>query len=405
MQKHTQIYGFKKLQLIFILALMSSLAPLSTDMYLPALSHVEQSFKTNSFLTQLSLASFFIAFALGQLIYGPLSDIFGRKKPVLVGVLLFIVSSFLCVVIDNIFGFITFRFFEALGGCAGVVVARAIVNDLFEIKEAAGIYALMMVFSSLAPMLSPTFGGLLLQYFSWESIFMTLFLLGLLLFLMVLFGLKESAPHLENKRFSRKETLNNYKIVLKDKMFLVYVFSAAFALCAMFAYITGSSFIFTQTFGLSEQAFAALFGINALGFVIFANVNAKLVQKFDTQKILAKALVIMFIATLILLVNAFLEPHFWLFESLLFISISMLGFIAPNTTTLAMARFKEQSGTASAVLGTSQFALAGLIAFGVGALNANTPLILAIVMCACVLVANGVYFICRDSRIFSTPPR
>ena len=258
MQKHTQIYGFKKLQLIFILALMSSLAPLSTDMYLPALSHVEQSFKTNSFLTQLSLASFFIAFALGQLIYGPLSDIFGRKKPVLVGVLLFIVSSFLCVVIDNIFGFITFRFFEALGGCAGVVVARAIVNDLFEIKEAAGIYALMMVFSSLAPMLSPTFGGLLLQYFSWESIFMTLFLLGLLLFLMVLFGLKESAPHLENKRFSRKETLNNYKIVLKDKMFLVYVFSAAFALCAMFAYITGSSFIFTQTFGLSEQAFAAL---------------------------------------------------------------------------------------------------------------------------------------------------
>lgn len=399
MQKHTQIYGFKKLQLIFILALMSSLAPLSTDMYLPALSHVEQSFKTNSFLTQLSLASFFIAFALGQLIYGPLSDIFGRKKPVLVGVLLFIVSSFLCVVIDNIFGFITFRFFEALGGCAGVVVARAIVNDLFEIKEAAGIYALMMVFSSLAPMLSPTFGGLLLQYFSWESIFMTLFLLGLLLFLMVLFGLKESAPHLENKRFSRKETLNNYKIVLKDKMFLVYVFSAAFALCAMFAYITGSSFIFTQTFGLSEQAFAALFGINALGFVIFANVNAKLVQKFDAQKILAKALVIMFIATLILLVNAFLEPHFWLFESLLFISISMLGFIAPNTTTLAMARFKEQSGTASAVLGTSQFALAGLIAFGVGALNANTPLILAIVMCACVLVANGVYFICRDSRI------
>ena len=399
MQKHTQIYGSKKLQLIFILALMSSLAPLSTDMYLPALSHVEQSFKTNSFLTQLSLASFFIAFALGQLIYGPLSDIFGRKKPVLVGVLLFIVSSFLCVVIDNIFGFITFRFFEALGGCAGVVVARAIVNDLFEIKEAAGIYALMMVFSSLAPMLSPTFGGLLLQYFSWESIFMTLFLLGLLLFLMVLFGLKESAPHLENKRFSRKETLNNYKIVLKDKMFLVYVFSAAFALCAMFAYITGSSFIFTQTFGLSEQAFAALFGINALGFVIFANVNAKLVQKFDAQKILAKALVIMFIATLILLVNAFLEPHFWLFESLLFISISMLGFIAPNTTTLAMARFKEQSGTASAVLGTSQFALAGLIAFGVGALNANTPLILAIVMCACVLVANGVYFICRDSRI------
>lgn len=392
MQEQTRIYGFKKFQLIFILALMSSLAPLSTDMYLPALSHVEQSFKTDSFLAQLSLASFFIGFAFGQLIYGPISDVFGRKKPILVGVLLFIISSFLCVIIDNIFGFITFRFFEALGGCAGVVVARAIVNDLFELKEAAGIYALMMIFSSLAPMISPTFGGVLLQYFSWESIFITLFLLGVLLFLMVLFGLKESAPKLEKQKFSYKETLENYKLVFKDKIFLVYVFSAAFALCAMFAYITGSSFVFTQSFDLSEQAFGVLFGINALGFVIFANINAKLVQKFDSEKILARALVVMFISTLILLVNAFLNPNFWLFEISLFISIAMLGFIAPNTTTLAMARFKEHSGTASAVLGTSQFALAGFISFGVGALNANTPLILAIVMCICVLVANGVYF-------------
>lgn len=397
MQKQTQICGFKKLKLVFILALMSSLAPLSTDMYLPALSHVEQSFKTSSFLTQLSLASFFIAFAFGQLIYGPLSDVFGRKKPVLIGILLFIVSSFLCVIIDNIFGFIVFRFFEALGGCAGVVIARAIVNDLFKLEEAAGIYALMMVFSSLAPMLSPTFGGLLLQYFSWESIFMTLFLLGVSLFLMIFFGLKESAPMLENKMFSCKETLESYKLVFRDKTFLVYIFSAAFALCAMFAYITGSSFVFTQFFALSEQKFAILFGVNALGFLVFANINAKLVQKFNPEKILAVALVIMLISTLILLINAFLEPHFWLFESLLFISIAMLGFIAPNTTTLAMARFKEQSGTASAVLGTSQFALAGLISFSVGALDANTPFILAIIMCACVLVANGVYFRFRQA--------
>ncbi len=200
MQKHTKIHGFAKFKLIVILALMSSIAPLSTDMYLPALSHVEQSFQTNSFLTQLSIASFFIAFALGQLIYGPLSDIFGRKIPALVGIFFFIVSSLFCVIIDDIYAFIALRFFEALGGCAGVVIARAIVNDLFEIKEAAGIFALMMVFSSLAPMLSPTFGGFLLEYFSWHSIFATLFALGILLFLMILFGLKESAPHLKNKK-------------------------------------------------------------------------------------------------------------------------------------------------------------------------------------------------------------
>ncbi|MBN9680568.1 multidrug effflux MFS transporter [Campylobacter coli] len=392
MQKHTKIHGFAKFKLIIILALMSSIAPLSTDMYLPALSHVEQSFQTNSFLTQLSIASFFIAFALGQLIYGPLSDIFGRKIPALVGIFFFIVSSLFCVIIDDIYAFIALRFFEALGGCAGVVIARAIVNDLFEIKEAAGIFALMMVFNSLAPMLSPTFGGFLLEYFSWHSIFATLFALGILLFLMILFGLKESAPHLKNKKFSHHEAIKSYKFVLSDKRFLVYILCASFALAAMFAYITGSSFVFTQFFGLSEQKFALLFGANALGFVICANINARLVLKYESEKILAKALMIMFISTVILLVNAFFHPNFLLFGLSIFTSIAMLGFITPNTTTLAMARFKDHSGTASAVLGFVQFALAGLISSVVSALDANTPIILACVMCACVLIANGVYF-------------
>ncbi|ENT9877476.1 multidrug effflux MFS transporter [Campylobacter coli] len=395
MQKHTKIHGFAKFKLIIILALMSSIAPLSTDMYLPALSHVEQSFQTNSFLTQLSIASFFIAFALGQLIYGPLSDIFGRKIPALVGIFFFIVSSLFCVIIDDIYAFIALRFFEALGGCAGVVIARAIVNDLFEIKEAAGIFALMMVFSSLAPMLSPTFGGILLEYFSWHSIFTTLFALGILLFLMILFGLKESAPHLKNKKFSHHEAMKSYKFVLSDKRFLVYILCASFALAAMFAYITGSSFVFTQFFGLSEQKFALLFGANALGFVICANINARLVRKFESEKILSKALMIMFVSTLILLINAFLYPNLFLFEASIFTSIAMLGFITPNTTTLAMARFKEHSGTASAVLGFIQFALAGLISSVVSALDANTPIILACVMCACVLVANMIYFLIK----------
>lgn len=285
------------------------------------------------------------------------------------------------------------RFFEALGGCAGVVIARAIVNDLFEIKEAAGIFALMMVFSSLAPMLSPTFGGILLEYFSWHSIFTTLFALGILLFLMILFGLKESAPHLKNKKFSHHEAMKSYKFVLSDKRFLVYILCASFALAAMFAYITGSSFVFTQFFSLSEQKFALLFGVNALGFVICANINVRLVLKYESEKILAKALMIMFISTVILLVNAFFHPNFLLFELSIFTSIAMLGFIAPNTTTLAMARFKEHSGTASAVLGFIQFALAGLISSVVSALDANTPIILACVMCACVLVANMIYFL------------
>ncbi|HEC1564890.1 TPA: multidrug effflux MFS transporter [Campylobacter upsaliensis] len=392
MQKHTKIKGFAKLRLIFILALMSSIAPLSTDMYLPALSQVKQSFETSEFLTQLSLASFFIAFALGQLIYGPLSDVFGRKIPALVGIFLFMLSSLFCVIIDNIYIFIILRFFEALGGCAGVVIARAIVNDLFELKEAASIFALMMVFSALAPMLSPSFGGFLIEYFSWHSIFATLFGLGILLFLLIFFALKESAPHLKRQKFSHKETLKSYRFVLKDKPFILYVSCASLVLAAMFAYITGSSFVFINFFGLSERDFGLLFGINALGFIIFANINAKMVRKIDSEKILFYALIIMLISTLILFVNSLIKPNFWLFELSIFTSIALLGFIAPNTTTLAMARFKDHSGTASAVLGTSQFALAGVISFIVSAVGANTPVILALIMLICVVLANGVYF-------------
>jgi len=392
MQKHTKIKGFAKFKLIIILAFASSIAPLSTDMYLPALTQVQESFKTSTFLTQLSLASFFTAFALGQLIYGPLSDIFGRKKPLLIGIFIFILSSFACIVIDDIKSFILLRFLEALGGCAGVVIARAIVNDLFELKEAAGIFALMMVFSSLAPMLSPTFGGILLEYFTWQSIFTSLFVLGILLFLMILFGLKESAPKLKNQKFSHKEAMKGYKFVLKDKAFLIYIFTAGFSLSAMFAYLTGSNFVFTQFFNLSELNFATLFGINAFGFVIGANINAKLVQKLHPQKILEKSLLIMLVFVIVLILNAFFMPNFWFFEISIFVIIAMLGFIAPNTTTLAMARFKEYSGTASAVLGMVQFALAGFISFIVGLSNANTPLYLAFIMSICVLSANLIYF-------------
>ena len=395
MQKHTKIKGFAKFRLIVILALMSSIAPLSTDMYLPALSQVKQSFETSEFLTQLSIASFFIAFALGQLIYGPLSDVFGRKIPALVGIFLFMLSSLFCVIIDNIYIFIALRFFEALGGCAGVVIARAIVNDLFELKEAASIFALMMVFSALAPMLSPSLGGFLIEYFSWHSIFATLFGLGILLFLLILFALKESAPHLKRQKFSHKETLKSYHFVLKDKPFVLYVSCAALVLAAMFAYITGSSFVFINFFGLSEKDFGLLFGINALGFIIFANINAKIVKKIDSEKILFYALILMLISTLILFFNALIKPNFWLFEISIFTSIALLGFIAPNTTTLAMARFKDHSGTASAVLGTSQFALAGVISFIVSAVGANTPTILALVMLICVACANGLYFLMK----------
>lgn len=391
MQQVSSYQGFAKAKLIFILAFMSSLAPLTTDMYLPALGEVQATFATTPFYVQLSLAVFFVAFALGQLLYGPLSDIYGRKKPLYVGITLFIVASLACISFDSVDSFITFRFLQALGGCAGVVIARAIINDNFELKEAASAFALMMVVSSLAPMLAPVFGSFLLDYFSWKSIFATLFALGILLFVLIVFGIQEKNPS-RGEKLDLKNILSNYKCILQDRRFRIYVLSASFVMATIFAYITGSSFIFREYFGLSEKAYGILFGVNAVSFMIFANINARIVRKYSPYAVLPYAFVAMFGIALVLIVVGWLDLGFLPFEILLFLMLGMNGFIVPNTTTLAMARFKQISGSASAILGTAQFAFAGAISFIVGAVGANTPFPLALVIACCLLLACGIYF-------------
>lgn len=393
--------NLSKFYLIFTLAFMSALAPLSTDMYLPALSAVQQSFATNSFLTQLSLAVFFIAFSLGQLIYGPLSDIYGRKKPLYLGITLFMLASLGCVVFDNIYLFIFFRFLEALGGCAGVVIARAIVRDTFALKEAASVFALMMVISSLAPMLSPTFGGFLLDFFSWKSIFAFLFMLGVALLLWIIFALKETNLNATGDIYALapKKILNNYFTILKDRRFKIYVFASSLGMASMFAYITGSSYVFTGFFGLSEKTFGILFGLNALSFMLFAQINAKLVLRYSPYFVLPYAFLAMLGIAILLLFVGYFNIGLTAFEILLFLMVGMLGFIVPNTTTLAMARFKQNAGSASALLGMIQFAVAGFIAFIVGFFNANTPLFLGIIIATCLLFACAIYFSLNKKEI------
>lgn len=391
MQKATAYQGFAKARLIVILAFMSSLAPLSTDMYLPALGEVQRSFATTPFYAQLSLAIFFIAFAFGQLIYGPLSDVYGRKKPLYIGIALFIVASFACISFDSVDSFIFWRFLQALGGCAGVVIARAIINDNFALKEAASAFALMMVVSSLAPMLAPVFGGFLLDFFSWKSIFATLFALGILLFVLIIFGIQEKES-VQRVKPEFKVVLVNYFHILQDRRFRIYILSSSLVMATIFAYITGSSFIFREYFGLSEKTYGILFGVNALSFMIFANINARIVRKYSPYAVLPYAFVMMFGVALVLLVVGWLDLGFLPFEILLFLMLGMNGFIVPNTTTLAMARFKQMSGSSSAILGMVQFIFAGVISFVVGAVEANTPFPLALIIACCLLLACGIYF-------------
>lgn len=321
------------------------------------------------------------------------------KNRIYFGILLFILSSLACISFDSIYTFIFFRFLEALGGCAGVVIARAIVNDNFELKEAASVFALMMVISSLVPMLSPGLGSILLDYFSWKSIFAVLFGLGIFLLLLIFLGLNNIKENTASLKFNSKENFNNYIKILKDRRFKIYVFSSSFAMATIFAYITGSSYVFIDYYGLSEKSYGILFGINAANFMIFANINARIVRRYSPYYVLPFSFTTMFGIALLLTIAGFFDLGFLVFEILLFFMIGMLGFIIPNTTTLAMARFKENSGSASAILGAIQFTLAGGISFVVSYLEANSPLPLALIITICLIIACRIYFLLNAKRI------
>ena len=385
--------------LIWILAYMSAMAPLATDMYLPSMGDVQQTFGTTQANVQLTITVFFVAFSFGQLIYGPLSDALGRRKPLAVGIAIYTLASFACAFAPSIWAFVALRFLQALGGCAGVVMARAIINDKFDLKEGASVLAIMMMVGALAPMLAPSLGGLVVKFAPWPAVFVLLGVFGVLLLVFMYFGLEETSNPAQRTPLNISAVFENYFEILADRRFLLLVLTLALPLAALFAYITAASFVFQDYYGLSKQAFGVVFGINALGGTIFATVNAKIVRKISPYIVLHYAFIVMLVFVCLLMAGGFLGFGFLWFEVFVFLTNGMIGFIAPNATVLAMDRFRKNSGSASALLGMIQFAVAGFVSFLAGALHANTPAKLAAMMGACILSGYAVYLLLQRASL------
>ena len=379
--------------LIWILAYMSALAPLATDMYLPSLGEVQASFATTQPRVQLTITAFFVAFACGQLVYGPVSDALGRRKPLAFGIALYTVTSFACALAPNIGMFVLLRFLQAIGGCSGVVIARAIINDRFDLKEGASVLAVMMMVGALAPMFAPSIGGIVAKYAPWQAVFVLLGIFGALLLAMMYVGLPETLDEKSRSPMNITTVFEEYFAILDDRRFVILVLTLALPLAALFAYITAASFVFQDFYGLSAQAFGVVFGINALGSTVFATVNAKIVRKISPYIVLHYGFITMLVCVGMLMAGSFLGFGFWWFEVFLFLTNGMVGFIAPNATVLAMDRFRQNSGSASGLLGMMQFALAGVVSFLAGALHATTPAKLAALMGACILSGYAVYLL------------
>lgn len=361
---------------------------MSIDMYLPAFPSIAKDFQVLPSSVQATLASFTIGMGIGQLVYGPLADQFGRKKNLLFGMTLYALASALCALAPSIHGMTALRFVQGLGGCAGMVMARAIVRDRFSADESAKVFSAMMLVMGVAPILAPSLGGLILEHFHWRFIFWLLSALGVVALVNVLFFLPESLPPSRRVPSALRHSFKTYFRILKDREFVGYALSSGMVSAGMFSYIATSSFVFIKHYHFSEREYAIFFGVNAVGLIAASQFNRLLLKKFTPDQILGAGLNFYLINALLLFILTWTDG-FGIYGLVvpLFLAISCVGFSNPNATAGAMRKHGAHAGTASALLGTLMFGSGTMGALLQSALKGETALFMSAQIAVCSVLA------------------
>ncbi|QHC99428.1 Bcr/CflA family drug resistance efflux transporter [Pseudomonas sp. S04] len=384
---------------ILILGALSAFGPLAIDFYLPAFPAMAAAFGTDEKHVQMTLAAYFLGLSLGQLAYGPVADRFGRRIPLLVGVTLFTLASLACAFAPSLDWLIAARFVQALGGCAGMVISRAVVSDKCDAVGSAKVFSQLMLVMGLAPILAPMLGGLLVNLHGWQSIFIALTAFSALSALAVAMGLPESLPA-NQPRQPLSGALRQYGLLLADKVFLGHALTGGVAIAGMFAYIAGSPFVFIKLYGVPPEHFGWLFGLNAAGFILVAQLNARLLSKRGPAFLLARAVWVYLAAGLTLLaVSTLHTEQLWPLLIPLFICIASLGCIIPNAAACAMNGQGARAGSASAMLGCLQFSVAAGAAALVGVLHDGTAMPMAMVISLCGILVVSVAMLTRRLQV------
>ncbi|MCP1441817.1 DHA1 family bicyclomycin/chloramphenicol resistance-like MFS transporter [Pseudomonas sp. GGS8] len=383
------------LRTILILGALSAFGPLAIDFYLPAFPAMALAFGTDEKHVQLTLAAYFLGLSIGQLAYGPVADRFGRRIPLLTGVGLFTAASLACTYAPSLEWLIGARFVQALGGCAGMVIARAVVSDKCDAVGSAKVFSQLMLVMGLAPILAPMLGGLLVNTSGWQSIFLALTGFSALAGVAVALGLPESLPaHVPRQPLSG--ALRQYGRLLADPIFLGHALTGGVAIAGMFAYIAGSPFVFIKLYGVPAEHFGWLFGINAAGFILVAQVNARLLARRGPAFLLARTVWLYLAGGLALLaVSSLHTAHLWPLLIPLFVCIASLGCIVPNASACAMSGQGARAGSASAMLGCLQFSVAAGAAALVGVLHDGSAMPMAMVISLCAIIVVSVAMLTR----------
>ncbi|ULO10180.1 multidrug effflux MFS transporter [Paenibacillus sp. 19GGS1-52] len=372
----------QRLQLALILGAIATIGPLSIDMYLPALPALAVYFGTTAAFVQLSLTLFLLGLASGQLVAGPLSDVYGRRRPLLIGMLIYAISSLLCAFSPSIGLLVALRFIQGLAGSVGVVISRAAVRDLYSGSELTRFFSLLMIVNGLGPIVAPVIGGQLLRLTTWQGVFIVLCIVGVVFFVTILLRLPETLPKERRSKSGIKGTLLTFRILLGNRRFMGYALSQGFVTAAMFAYISGSSFVLQNIFGVSPQIYSLIFAMNGLGIIFSGQLAGRLSGRLGEEKLLVSGLLLSTLGGILLLVTILAGGGLLPILFCLFAVVSSVGLVGTTSFSLAMQDQGETAGSASALLGLLPLLLGGCVAPLVGLGGGETALPMAIVIAA-----------------------
>ena len=382
----------KKVFIILSLGFLSAIGPFSIDMYLPGFNEIAADLNTDIAHIGLSLSSFFIGISIGQLIYGPLLDRYGRKGPLYIGMGIYIISSFASILVHDADQLIYLRFFQALGSCAGMVASRALVRDLFPMNEIAKTFSYLMLVIALSPIIAPTFGGFLAFHFPWQSIFITLGIIGILTILSAIYWIPSGREPDRGKSLKPIPIVKGYTEVAVNPHFFIYALVSSVSFSALYAYIGGSADLFLNYFKLSQQEYGIIFAVISIGMTISGQINTILLKKFSSEKITYYALIMQCVIGIVML---FMYEAGWvnLYTTVLFICLflSMLGLIFPNTSAMTLEPFSRNAGTASALMGALQLGMGAIVTGIVNVIPHHGGHLIYIIMLICSVVSIAIF--------------
>ncbi|WP_079077888.1 multidrug effflux MFS transporter [Streptomyces sp. CdTB01] len=381
----------RRARLALILGALSAFGALTIDMYLPAMPRMADQLHTSAPLVQMTLTAFVVGLALFQVVVGPLSDAWGRRRPLLAGMALYLAGSLWCALAPSVGWLIAGRILQSLGAAAGTVLARAIVRDLFSGASMTRFFSTLMVVNGVAPVVAPVIGGRLLTLATWRAVFLVLAAAGAVLLLAVVVALPESLPDAHRAPAHLRATLRTFRTLATDLQYMRYVLAAALMFAAVFAYISGSSFVLQDAYGLTAQQFGLVFGLNGLGIVLLGQVGGLLVGRVaDEHTLLRVSLTVATLGSAGVLACAVFRLPLPLLLACLFLVVSVLGIVLANATSLALGGHGSAAGAASSLQGLLQFLVGGLAASVMSLPGQVTAVSMGATMLVCATAALAV---------------